>query len=453
MADADFEAYESKGHLLNGRYQYVSPIQQGSFGKVSLAYDTATHTEVALKAMYRLVPETRRMAHHEVQVLTRLGLASDNICKALDHFETTQYLVLVLEYCANGDLYDLIHSGLKLLAVDVWHIAKEMCSGIRYAHSRGVYHRDLKPENVLFTAHGHVKLCDWGLSCTTRQLHQYNVGTEKYMAPECFGTRAEADGYDAKYADYWSLGITLLTLVFGTAPFKPIGDKLLELDTNFKNFVDFGKTEVLYDIYPTMNANCFNLFMHLLKCSGKDDEENRARKIQERSVDEFLSSFEANWKFGLTIDEEYELDNLQDESDEAGETAHSDLFDMDHDDLGDAPDSLCDVSNYDYDDLELDGELESFVGVPIPKLQLPEMPQPRPEQKRPMNSIPSLVDLSSGKSWCDYDDEDENLGRLIEELKNASLTTISEERTKLAELGVQIHEQEINDWHAYEVGH
>lgn len=494
MQDYKFDSYENKSSLLGGKYQYISPIQEGSFGKVTLAYNTELKCEVAMKAMYKHQPEIKRMANHEIKMLTKLGSKSDNICQLLDHFETDEYVVLVLEYCSSGDLYDLIHSGLNISAVDLWHIAKELSSGVKYAHSLGIYHRDIKPENVLFNSFGRVKLCDWGLSTTVRHSNQFNVGTEKYLAPECFKNEEEKrsghedegdDTYDCKYADYWSLGITLLTAVFGTSPFKPVGvSSSLESDTNFKNFVHFGKIEVLYDIYPTMNKNCFEIFMNLLKTGEKDDRENKNRKISSRDLNLFLHDLELNWKFGLSIDEEYELEQL-DEEDNAKNHKDSDLFDMDDDDLGygsSKQDSLTDPTNYDDDDSELD-ELEDFIGV-TNSIKIPNRNgngtvggQPGTHRNtmhahgHTVNSIPSLIESTSGKSWCDFDDADDaegdveeedeegngnTLSLLIEGLKvKSELNTIKEERNlpisgKLREIGVTIQEQELdNEWHAY----
>lgn len=57
-----------------------------------------------------------------------------------------------------------------------------------------VIHYDLKPANVLFTAHGTVKVTDFGLSKVVEaghtqglELTSQGAGTYWYLAPECFG--------------------------------------------------------------------------------------------------------------------------------------------------------------------------------------------------------------------------------------------------------------------------
>lgn len=358
-----YQLYEKGHHLLKDRYKYIRLIQKGSFGQVTLALDVTTNTKVAMKAMHK-AKEIAPIARHEIRVLRKLGHDNDNICQLLDHFETDDYIVLVLEYCANGDMYDIIHSGhnSRPKAVDVWNLAKELHLGLSYSHLLGIYHRDIKPENILFTETGRIKICDWGLATYNRFSTDFNVGTEKYMAPECFinspvSSSTDTNSYDCKQADYWSVGVTLLTAVFGTSPFKPVRahdawgsaddfkrknksvKKSLESDSNFKNFVFYNMPEVLYDIYPAMNENCFKIFMNLLKVGGtEDDLESYNRKIQLRSMDKFMLDLESSWKFGLTVWEEEEL--YHEEQDDLDEPAnHDSVFDMDDFSVGAGHDS------------------------------------------------------------------------------------------------------------------
>ncbi|CCE83479.1 Piso0_004055 [Millerozyma farinosa CBS 7064] len=386
-----YKAFERSGCLLNGKYQYISDIQEGSFGKVTLARDIVSNKEVALKAMYKSNKNTRRMARHEVKILTKLGRSNENICQLLDTFETPDFVVLVLEYCSNGDLYDYIHSTSSRSAVDVWNIAKELSSAIRHAHSLGIYHRDIKPENVLFNSYGRVKLCDWGLSTTKRMSSEFNVGTEKYMAPECLMNIPTLKEYDCKYADYWSFGITLIATVFGSAPFKPVGEtSTIESDSNFKNFVNYGNTSILYDIYSTMNQNCYNIFLHLLRAGrAEDDPEEIRRKVEQRSIDNFLVDLQDNWRFGLTIDEEYELEQLNLDDNDEEDSFDNELFSMDNEDV-------TRETSYNVFLPELDSQVKSNEHVTQNTLSDSHL-------------VPSLIESSfksaASTSWCDLDDD------------------------------------------------
>lgn len=421
---SEYQQYENGQYLLKNTYKYVKQIQKGSFGQVTLAVDVNTNTKVAMKAMYK-AKEVAPVARHEIRVLRKLGRNNEHICQLVDHFETDEFIVLVLEYCANGDMYDIIHLGHNSgpRAVDVWNLAKELHLGLSYAHLLGIYHRDIKPENILFTETGRVKICDWGLATFARHSTDFNVGTEKYMAPECFvnspvSSSTGCESYDCKYADYWSVGVTLLTAVFGTSPFKPVQasdqygsaddfkrknksvKKSLESDLNFKNFVFYNMPQVLYDIYPTMNENCFKIFMNLLKIGGvEDDLESYNRKIQLRSLDKFVADLETNWKFGLTVWEEEELFEHHSEADEP--VNDDSVFDMDDFGTGEPQNANAKLNlnaNEQTIDDNDDFSVEEFLG----------------DQKRDADSvlgrgsmpIPSLVESSyQPKSWYDLEDE------------------------------------------------
>ncbi len=47
---------------------------------------------------------------------------------------------------------------------DATRMAAELAAGMAFLHSRDIVHRDLKPENVLLTAHGTVRIGDFGVS-------------------------------------------------------------------------------------------------------------------------------------------------------------------------------------------------------------------------------------------------------------------------------------------------
>lgn len=438
-------AYEAQQGLLNDTYRFVSNIQKGSFGKVTLADDVRTGTKVALKAMLKSSKEVARMARHELAILKLLGTENPYICQLVDHFETDEYIVLVLEYCENGDMYDVIHAELAShpRAVDVWKLAREMYLGLSYAHSKGIYHRDLKPENILFTLDGSVKICDWGLASRSRLLSDFNVGTEKYMAPECFANSALAESsykIDCRYTDYWSFGVTLLTAVFGTSPFKPVRanddvwgsadtfrrknksmKKSLESDFNFKNFVFYNKPEVLYDIYPSMNENCFRIFTRLLKVGGDDEDiDNYVRKIERRDLEAFINDLEENWKYGLTVWEEDELYDVEDDGVE-------DLFDMD------GFTNSTKRTEYDEEEEEIEEKdtkaSETYISTQV--VAAVEVPL----VKQHSIPVPSLVESTyQPKLWYDLEDEldDTEFNKLFSSLSTKSVTPMPIEESNKA---------------------
>lgn len=89
-----------------------------------------------------------RYALTERNVLTYAG-SHPNIVGLHYAFQTTSYLVLVLEFCAGGNLQQLI-THFKRLSEDLSRIyTAQMLLALEHLHARGVIYRDLKPDNIV----------------------------------------------------------------------------------------------------------------------------------------------------------------------------------------------------------------------------------------------------------------------------------------------------------------
>ena len=70
----------------------------------------------------------------------------------------------VMDLCAGGELFYLLHQKGRLPEEIAKFYFAEILLGLEYIHSKGIVYRDLKPENVLIDIDGHIKLADFGLS-------------------------------------------------------------------------------------------------------------------------------------------------------------------------------------------------------------------------------------------------------------------------------------------------
>ena len=81
---------------------------------------------------------------------------------------------------------------------------------------------DIKPSNILIDSKGNIKLTDFGVSGELiNSVANTFVGTSGYMSPE----RIQGSRYSVQ-SDVWSLGITIMELLFGKFPFPPNGQPL-----------------------------------------------------------------------------------------------------------------------------------------------------------------------------------------------------------------------------------
>ncbi|CDK27714.1 unnamed protein product [Kuraishia capsulata CBS 1993] len=155
----------------------------------------------------------------------------------VDHTTFTTYLVL--EKVNGGELFQRIVRKQRLRQDETNALFKQLLSGLKYLHSRGIVHRDIKPENILLdikpretvqqTQTGpwdeneldiKVKIADFGLA---KVIGQFNFtttlcGTPAYVAPEVL--RSNAERMYNKAVDLWSTGVLLYVCLCGFPPFS-----------------------------------------------------------------------------------------------------------------------------------------------------------------------------------------------------------------------------------------
>jgi len=266
------------GAVLNGRYEEICPLNSGAFGSVSLARDVRTDSLVALKCVAKPTGpgnETRLKEIYEEMDNHAQLKSHPNIVNLLDSFETATHFFLVMEYCADGDMYDAIDNGRGPQDhLEIKAFVLQLVSAVEHMHSKGLYHRDIKPENVFLTENGTVKLGDFGLATREKWTDEANVGSERYMSPEQFSCASGM--YQPEKADIWALGICLLNVLFHKAPFA-VPD---ESDRLFKDFVQ--DRQSLYDMFPTMSEETFNA---LEFCLALDPSQRSLENFREAVFD------------------------------------------------------------------------------------------------------------------------------------------------------------------------
>lgn len=97
-----------------------------------------------------------------------------------------------------------------------------------HLHENHVIHRDVRGNNILLTKEGEVKLVDFGLCrhlSSTLGKSGTCIGSPCWMAPEVVASSRnkqdndDDDGYGNR-ADVWAVGITIIELGDGKAPFQ-----------------------------------------------------------------------------------------------------------------------------------------------------------------------------------------------------------------------------------------
>ncbi|KAN0064188.1 hypothetical protein ACQY0O_003355 [Thecaphora frezii] len=212
-------AYQELGKELSsgklkavGNYTLQRPIGEGTYGKVRLGLHRLTNTRVAIKQIPKAhsASLTREIHHHR-------RLHHPNVMKLYEVIATEQYIWMVSELCAGGELYDYLVEREYLPEAEARRIFGQLCLAVAYIHGKGIVHRDLKLENVLLDERCNVKLGDFGFTreFEGKKLMDTFCGTTGYAAPEMLAGKR----YTGQEVDVWSLGIILYALLCGALPF------------------------------------------------------------------------------------------------------------------------------------------------------------------------------------------------------------------------------------------
>jgi len=218
-------------------------LGKGSFGVVRRIRRKGTGDEYALKTMQKIeVIEGDLIDQVEREIQVQRNLKHENVLRLYKHFEDADTVYLLLEYCAKGELYQLLRTrkGRRFSEEVAQHYFVQVTRGLRYLHSQSIVHRDLKPENLLVTADDVLKIADFGWCADSSGTRTTFCGTLDYLAPEMIQGRGHNHTLDI-----WSLGVLLYEMVVGRPPFQSTNhvmliSKILEMQLRFPAFVPQG---------------------------------------------------------------------------------------------------------------------------------------------------------------------------------------------------------------------
>ena len=201
-----------------GRYRIVERLGQGGMGVVFKAFDPQIERTVAIKVISSQRvdnPELRERFFREARSAGQL--THRNIIVVYDIGEEQGQPWLAMEY-VDGVTLDVLMRGPHPFPIGRrLEVMLDVCSGLAYAHDRGIIHRDVKPSNIIVTRAGSAKILDFGLArLVSSDLTRSNLmlGTMSYMAPE----QLRNEPIDQR-VDIFAVGVVMYELFTGLRPF------------------------------------------------------------------------------------------------------------------------------------------------------------------------------------------------------------------------------------------
>uniref|UniRef100_A0A3B3TL18 Mitogen-activated protein kinase kinase kinase 12 n=1 Tax=Poecilia latipinna TaxID=48699 RepID=A0A3B3TL18_9TELE len=192
-------------------FEEISDLQWVGSGAQGAVFLGKLHGEEVAVKKVRDIKETeikhlRKLKHPNI--ITFKGVCTQAPC----------YCIL-MEYCAQGQLYEVLRAGRKItpsLLVD-WSMG--IAGGMNYLHLHKIIHRDLKSPNMLITHDDMVKISDFGTSkeLSDKSTKMSFAGTVAWMAPEVIRNEPVSEK-----VDIWSFGVVLWEMLTGEIPYKDV---------------------------------------------------------------------------------------------------------------------------------------------------------------------------------------------------------------------------------------
>ncbi len=218
------------GSLIGDSYRVLAFIGEGGMGLVYKVEHLLLNKLLALKVLKteQLSVAAWKRFRNEAQAIARLGHA--NVVKIYDMNQTADgrpyYTMDLIE---GRSIDDYLHDCGRMPLASALPVFRQVCSGLAYAHERGIIHRDIKPGNIMLINNNSedasrcvVKIVDFGIAKlvddgghTIQGLTKPGeiFGSPLYMSPEqCSGIKLDAR------ADMYSLGVTMFQTLTGRAP-------------------------------------------------------------------------------------------------------------------------------------------------------------------------------------------------------------------------------------------
>jgi len=206
--------------------EIVSKIGEGTTAVVYLG--TLRGVTVAVKEIRILSEElaTIQAVQRELRVLS--NVSHPNIVRFVGLVTEYFPLRLVLEYCAGGSLFELLHNCWDIPISWMQRIKMLLDTAMAEEHLHQfeppIIHRDLKSLNLMllhpiknqFTC-PHIKLADFGFARIEERAMTQGVGTKHWMAPEVL----KGTAYTTK-ADVFSFAMVAYEVAFRHVPFESL---------------------------------------------------------------------------------------------------------------------------------------------------------------------------------------------------------------------------------------
>lgn len=198
-----------------GKYMIKTKLGNGAWGIVYEGVHTFLNMTVAIKMLKHQLAMDEEFNDRFLEEAKIIAMFNHrNIVHVYDVEALYRTLFIVMEFLEGETMEDRLARNGSLPPAQAVNYLMQVCSGLAYAHGKGIIHQDIKPANIQILPDEQIKILDFGLACPVGSENFEMEGTAFYMSPE----QIDSQPVDAR-TDIYNLGITAYEMVTGKRPY------------------------------------------------------------------------------------------------------------------------------------------------------------------------------------------------------------------------------------------
>jgi hypothetical protein len=203
-----------------GHFEILSELSKSATGAVYKANDEQTNQTVALKAIQlsafgEQAGAVEKALQEEVEATK--ALSNPNLTPVYGAGEIEGKFCAAMEYIQGNSVATMLARKEGFSIWDLLDIGRQICSGLDYAHSQGIFHYSLEPSKIMCGWDGGVRILSFGVSGVGKFTAQI-AGIPSilyYMSPE----QVRGENIDAR-SNLFSLGALFYEMVTDRKAFE-----------------------------------------------------------------------------------------------------------------------------------------------------------------------------------------------------------------------------------------
>uniref|UniRef100_A0A3B3YTJ6 Uncharacterized protein n=1 Tax=Poecilia mexicana TaxID=48701 RepID=A0A3B3YTJ6_9TELE len=224
------EAVFYKVKELSSKYIISEELARSQFGVVHRCVEIATKKTFMAKFI-KVKGTDRELVLREIEALN-VG-RHKNIIYLHEYFESMEEIILIFEFISGVDIFERLGtSNFELTEQEIVRYLRQVCSAVKFLHSRNFGHFDIRPDNIVYTTRRslNIKIIEMGQS---RLLVPGENIRMLFSAPEYYAPEVHRHDLVTTATDMWSIGVLAYVLLSGLNPFA--AESMTKMIENISN--------------------------------------------------------------------------------------------------------------------------------------------------------------------------------------------------------------------------